>query len=259
MSPVALLAGQVTLVTVGVVVAWVVAGRRLPAPWSAIGWGALTFPLSQVARFALVMPVTFLLTQVMGPNLGVVNTILLVVTSGLFEETARWIVLRHWAKRVRSWEGGVAFGLGHGGIEAILLFGIAALNGIVLLLTADTVRASVRGAAPDQLPAVDAQISALQALTVGSAAAGVYERILAIVVHIGLTLIVLRGVRTGAWQWWLTAVILHCAINGIVVAAAQLGGALAAESLLTVLALGLLWAALRGPVSRRTLTGEQRG
>lgn len=135
MNPVALLVGQFVVVTVGVIAAWIVATRRLPAPWSAIGWGALTFPLSQVARYIVLIPVTLGLGAVLGatsPVMTTVGIVLAVLTSGIFEEGARWIVMRYWAKGVRTWPTGVAFGLGHGGIEALLLIGMNAINGVVL-------------------------------------------------------------------------------------------------------------------------------
>ncbi|WP_425555386.1 hypothetical protein, partial [Corynebacterium pilbarense] len=43
-----------------VVAAWFVGKRRLGFRWASLGWGALAFPLSQVARFALVIPLQFL-------------------------------------------------------------------------------------------------------------------------------------------------------------------------------------------------------
>lgn len=254
MDPVALLVGRAILVVLLVVGLWVVATRRLPAPWSAIGWGALAFPLSQVARMAVVTPVSLGLAAALAGSprtLATVSLVLAVLTSGLFEEGTRWIVLRYWAKGVRTWPRGVAFGLGHGGIEAILLLGLSAVNGVVLLSTADALRGSVGTSAPDQLPALEAQIATVRDLTLGDAALGLWERIPAIVVHVACTLLVLRAVRDRRPVLLLVAMVLHCALNAVTVGTAQVAGAVIVEVVLTVLALGLLWAVLAGPLSRR--------
>lgn len=260
MSPVAILAGQFILVLVGVVLAWEIGRRRLPAAWSTIGWGALAFPLSQLARFALLIPLTFALNPVSGgvdpAVIAGVNAAILVLTSGLFEETARWVVLRFWATRARRWPDGVAFGLGHGGIEAILLLGASAISGIALLATADTALETVRSTAPDQAGALEAQIATLQGFTVGLASLGVYERILAIILHVACSVIVLRGVRESRWQWWLLAVVLHCGFNALALAVNSLGNPLLTEAAITVPVLVLLWALVAGPLSRRRDPGD---
>ena len=254
MDPVVLLTGRAVLAVLAVVGVWVLASRRLPAAWSSIGWGVLAFPLSQVARAAVLVPVTLGLTALLGktsPALAATSIVLAVLTSGLFEEGTRWVVLRFWARRVRTWPEGVAFGLGHGGIEAILILGASAVNGVVLLATAESVRGSVAASAPEQLPALEAQIAAFRDLTFGTAALGLWERVLAIVVHVACTLLVLRAVRDRRPVLLLGAMVLHCALNAVTVATAQVAAPVVVEVVLTVIAAGLLWVVLAGPLSRR--------
>ena len=125
-----------------VLAAWFVAKRKLGFRWASLGWGALAFPLSQVARFALVIPLQFLLSKTFDPATATtLTTALFLVTSGLFEETARWIVLRFWDKNTREWNDGVGFGLGHGGIEALLLFANLFVGNLMLLTTGDAITA----------------------------------------------------------------------------------------------------------------------
>ncbi len=259
MNPVALLVGQFVVVTVGVIAAWIVATRRLPAPWSAIGWGALTFPLSQVARYIVLIPVTLGLGAVLGatsPVMTTVGIVLAVLTSGIFEEGARWIVMRYWAKGVRTWPTGVAFGLGHGGIEALLLIGMNAINGVVLFSTAEVARGAVAQSAPDQLPTLDAQIAAFEGITLGVAGLGVWERALAICFHVMCSLIVMQAVRTRRLPLLLLAMAAHCGFNAIAVGLSQGASPLVVELLLTLCMLPVLWVALRGPLSRARLDGR---
>ena len=56
------------------------------------------------------------------------------LTAGLAEETARWIAARYLLKGKDTMEHGLAFGLGHGGIEAMLLVGLNMIAGVVMAL-----------------------------------------------------------------------------------------------------------------------------
>lgn len=254
MDPMVLLVGRALIVVLAVVALWVIATRRLPAAWSSIGWGALAFPLSQVARSALLVPVGLLLTAWLGASsatLATATVVLAVLTSGIFEEGTRWIVMRFWAKRVRTWGEGVAFGLGHGGSEAILILGMSAINGVVLLATTEAMRGSVASSAPEQVPALDAQIASLRELTLGMTALGLWERVPAIILHVTCALLVMCAVRQRHPLLLLAAMVLHCAVNAVVVGIAQVAEPIIVELALTVLGAVFLWAVLAGPLSRR--------
>ncbi|MEI6102278.1 MAG: YhfC family glutamic-type intramembrane protease, partial [Eubacteriales bacterium] len=55
----------------------------------------------------------------------------LAFTAGLFEEGGRFIGMRFFMKKNLSWNNGIVFGLGHGGIEAFVLVGIPILMGVM--------------------------------------------------------------------------------------------------------------------------------
>ena len=57
------------------------------------------------------------------------------LTAGLAEETARLAAIRLFLKEQTGKEYGLAFGLGHGGIEAMLLVGPVFFSGLALTLT----------------------------------------------------------------------------------------------------------------------------
>ena len=170
-----------------------------------------------------------------------INLLILSVTSGLFEETARYIVFRWLAKDARRWQDGVMFGAGHGGIEAILLVGGAAINGVVLLSTADTLLAQMEAVNPEQVDVLAAQIDLLRNIAWWQPLLTVWERVLAITFHIAASLWVLRAVREGKWQWWAFAALLHMAFNAVALIALQYGGAIVAEIVLTIFTLLPLW------------------
>ena len=249
MQPYILLTVQ-TLCVVGGVLAfswWL--RRRLPVRWSTWGWGALAFVLSQAVRLPLLLGLTLVLNPIFkGTDPGAVfwlNLVVLAGTSGLFEETARYVVLRWWTRGARRWHDALMFGAGHGGIEAILIFGFSAASAFVLLATGDQILAALRQSNPTQATAVAAQLESLRTLQPWGILAGLWERVLAITLHIALSIMVLRAVRERRLRWWALAVLWHDLVNAIALIAARYGGTLAAELTLTALSIGSLLVILR--------------
>ncbi len=212
---------QLLLIVGGVIaLAWWL-HRRLGARWATWGWGALSFVGSQVARTPLLIGLTAALAG-WGSNLDPdsaqvfwLNLVILTLSAALFEETARYIVLRWLAKGARQWRSGLMFGAGHGGTEALLIFGVAAVGTLTLLLAGDAVLAQLQTAdAPAaQVEAVQAQIEAARGLTLGLALAGVWERVVAVAAHVAMSLLVLQTVRgRGGWGY-AAALGLHVALN----------------------------------------------
>src|SRR5699024_6298562 len=105
----------------------------------------------------------FLMFSVIQP---VLYSIVLGLSAGLFEELARYIMMRFFMKQ-RHWHAGFIFGMGHGGIEAVLFVGLNALT-FLFVSTAD-------------IYSMDFFI-------------GGFERIFAMLLHIGLSIIVLQSV-----------------------------------------------------------------
>ena len=232
---------QLLVVLAGVITLAILLHRRLPEQWRTWGFGALTFILSQVARLPLLSAATALISVVLTPaHPAFVLTVagIQLATSGLFEEGARYIVMRWLARHVRTWRSGVMFGAGHGGIEAILVFTLSAISTVVLLTSGDAIIQQTQAAAPQQAQAVIAQIQALRA---GSPwwlyAAGVFERVPAIALHILWSVWVMRAVRGDGIQWLLGAMLMHIAVNTISVLVLQRFGVIATEAAVGVFGL----------------------
>jgi len=181
--------------------------------------GALAFVLSQVVtRIPLI---TFILPTMnwyirlsMDP---VANGLFLGFTAGLFEEFGRFILISLVLKKNRRYVDGLAFGFGHGGIEAILITGVSLINLMVLFIsinsgTFDALMAKANTASAN---AVLQQCLAVTPLSM--ALAGI-ERILAVGLHIGLTMIVLTGIKVGKpWRFLTAAIVLHMLIDAAAV------------------------------------------
>ena len=136
------------------------------------------------------------------------------------------------------------YGAGHGGIEAILIVGAAAISNLVLLLTVDTVLAQLGQAAPEQAAAVTAQIAAVRTLTWLPIALSLWERAIAITLHSGLSLLVLLGVLRRNFRLVLAAMLIHATFNAVALLVLRYSDAVTVEVMLTVvtlLPLYLIW------------------
>ncbi len=240
MGPVFLLIVEWAIVFVGVVLlAWGI-HRRWAVSWHIWVWGAVTFVTAQLARSPLLIGLSLLFPSTEVPQttvLLVLNVLLLGLSAGFFEETARYVMLRWMLRTARRWEDGVMFGAGHGGMEAILLIGLAVLGNVFLLLYSDVVMAQVRATSPEAVPALELAIEKLRQLSWQDVGFAWWERVIAITAHITLALMVLQAVRGSGWLWWAGAVVSHALLNITVVLTAQWGGTLLAEGIGTLFAL----------------------
>ena len=150
------------------------------------------------------------------------------LTAGVFEEGARYIAYRFIVKE-HTLKNGLMYGAGHGGIESIFLAGINVLVIGVLLLTN-----------PSALPS--SQLPAIEATPLYLPFVGFYERVMAIIIQISLSVVVLESFRKRDLRYLAAAVLIHFAVD--FVALMTMGyGALYAETAVTGFALGLgYWA-----------------
>jgi len=150
--------------------------------------------------------------------------IFLGLTAGLFEEGGRYLGYRTLLRSRSRWIDGFAFGVGHGGIEAITVVGLTNISNLVLALSINSGRFGQLAA---QLPAdaagqIVSQLTALQPLD--AYLAGI-ERIFAFIIQIALSLLVLISVRER--KLWIAglAVLAHTLIDAPVVILPQVFGA----------------------------------
>lgn len=151
--------------------------------------GALTFLIFQV--FLRLPMIEYVLPGIAQYSLfsvtqPVLYSIFLGVTAGLFEEFGRYFIIKIFLKQHNDIKSAVNFGIGHGGIEAILFVGI---NALFLIFTSPyTVNYS------------------------SMYAAGV-ERLAAMIMHIGWSVMVMNAVRSKKFIWVITAFVTHSLID----------------------------------------------
>ncbi|MDO5535110.1 MAG: YhfC family glutamic-type intramembrane protease [Propionibacteriaceae bacterium] len=196
--------------------------QRWPRVWRAFGVGVLSFVISQVLTRLPLM--SLVVPQLPEPWPGLLlSGPAASFSAALFEETGRLLLMLWLMKAFHRWIDGVSFGLGHGGIEAVLLVGTASVNNMVIagIINAggwDTVAATLPPEAAEQLHSALVDASPWVFLLGG------IERLAAITLHIACSLLVLAGIVHGrAFAAWLAAVLLHGFFNLVAVGLIQAG------------------------------------
>jgi uncharacterized membrane protein YhfC len=235
------------------------ARRRLGVSWRYFGYGVLIFVLFQLISR---VPITLAIQALIAPQLQASRAALIgwiaisALTAGLFEEFGRYVGYRWLFKgEEKTWAKGLMYGLGHGGIESMLL--IAGLVGITLIQVLALARTdlSTLPLTPEQRTQAAQQLAAIAAQPSWVPLLGAWERMWTIPLHIALSLVVLQVFRRGSIRWLWLAILLHALVDLLGAGIApilQLSGLpalLVPEAIITAIGLLSLWAiwALRNP------------
>jgi uncharacterized membrane protein YhfC len=224
------------------VVLW--ARRKLGVAWKVIGIGALAFALSQLfTRVPAVQVIQYLLRDELKASTVLMNVwiIVLCITAGLFEETARLIAFRHPLKEHRTWKDALGFGIGHGGFESAVLIGGLAAIGLVNVVALSAMDLSTLPLKPEQLEQVRAAKAQIAALRWWEPLLGAYERVCAMFIHVSMSVVVLQRFLRQQRRWYWFAVGFHFLANLLTVVTVKKAGAVAGEGVTTVFALLGLW------------------
>lgn len=136
-----------------------------------------------------------------------------IIMAGVFEECGRHIVLKYIMKKNRTPENAVMYGIGHGGIEilAVLLPSMITYFAVAVLFSYGNVENALSTLNITEQTAAAAlpSVQAAAAFDYAMMAMNVLERLFAMLVHIGLTVIVYYGVCNANRACLPIAILLH--------------------------------------------------
>lgn len=154
------------------------------------------------------------------------------LVAALFEETGRFLAMKFVMKKNLTKENALTYGIGHGGIEAIIVVGLLNINNLVLSLM-------INSGAIEKLiaetPGISASVIGADALLTTQSLdffMGGIERITAVILHICLSVFVYYAVKHRKPAYLLLAYALHTAVNFIAVIAANALPVLIVEAIL---------------------------
>lgn len=130
-----------------------------------------------------------------------------VLAAGIFEETGRllaFLITKKWYKDIDS---AISYGIGHGGIEAILVVGLAMVNSIIIAFMVNSGSSLLNDIPIPTEELVNSQAWYMYLLAI-------FERIIAMSLHIALSVIVFCAVMMkGKWYLYPLAILLHALAN----------------------------------------------
>lgn len=229
----------------------IIAHQRLKVGWKYFGFGMLIFLIFQLVSR---VPVVSILGRVLAPQLqsspAFLYTwiVILAITAGLFEEVGRYVGYRWFMKREeKTWSKAVMYGIGHGGLESMVLVGggtlLTVLNVIVLSVT------NLNSLPASQHALIVQQLATINAEPWWISLAGAWERFWAVINHIALSVIVLQVFRRNNIVWLWLAVLAHAIVDFTTLIIPQLMGTNTSSTLLTegfialtgILAIIVIW------------------
>ena len=134
----------------------------------------------------------------------VAYTLYVALAAGVFEETGRLFGFKVLLKKHREKACSVAYGIGHGGIEVFLVLGVSYL--VILMVKA--------GASLGDAETTATVLQAAGTLQPSVTAIAMFERLSAVMAHIGLSMLVFLAAREKGKGWlYPAAILLHALMD----------------------------------------------
>ena len=194
----------------------IIAAVRLKAKILSFFIGALCFLLSAMVLESMLH--RYVIAAV-GSDFFADHIVLYALYGGLaaavFEETGRFLMMKFLMKNRSSKENAVMFGIGHGGLEAMLIVGLTYVSNLMIALVIN------EGKMDQLLSVIDVsqrqetfdQLSVLWTTEAAEMYLPGIERISAIALQICLSVIVYRAVSEKKWIYYLYAFLIHMFVD----------------------------------------------
>lgn len=147
------------------------------------------------------------------------------LAAALFEETGRLIAMKFFMKESLSRQNSLMYGIGHGGIEAILLVGMTYFSNLMtaLMINSGALKASMELVDTELQQTTFEQIKVLWELPSWQFYMAGVERLAALVLQISLSVLVYKAVSAKNRTYWFIAFGIHFAVDFLTVIITGLG------------------------------------
>ena len=140
---------------------------------------------------------------------------------GVFEETGRFIAFKTILRKRKNRETSISYGIGHGGIEVMILRGVAYIEYILYAVMINTgmfktIVEQTAAQAPAQAIQLKALANQLTAFSFADIGINAVERVFAVLFHIGASILVFYACKNKE-KFWLypLAIVLHTGMDFI--------------------------------------------
>lgn len=198
------------------IILMIVFRKKYKIDFKAVGVGVLIFILFQmVTRIPLL---SFLgnvawFQKSIKANIYVYG-LFLALTAAAFEEVGRLVGFKFLLKERLEPKNALGYGVGHAGIESILIVGIAQVNNIIISMM-------INNSSFDTVLGTTSEIAAVKDVLINTAPSmfvlGGFERVFTILFHIALSILVFQSVYLKEYKYFVYAFLLHFLIDFIAV------------------------------------------
>ncbi len=233
--------------------------KRFDVSWRLFGLGALFFILIQVAHILFILvtqsSLTAYLTQLAIGQVAflVILALYLGVLAGLFEELGRFFVFTKFFKKQKirlKRENALMFGIGWGGVEAIMVALVMILTMFSYSMATPLTDQDLQDLndqyggtlTQEQLDAIRSGNEVLLNLTPADLLPGLFERMMAMVLQVAFTLMVFASALSSRKTFLVIAIAFHSFVDFLAVYTLSTYGVLVAElSIVPLTAIALLY------------------
>ena len=169
------------------------------------------------------------------------------LAAAVFEETGRIIAMRFWMKKNLNFPNALMYGIGHGGIEAILIGGLTGITNLIsmVMINSGIMQQSLSTLQGDAYNQTVEGLSALWTTPAPMFFVSGIERVSAIILHIGLSLLIYKALKEKKYSIAALAYGIHFLVDFFAVASASSIAIWMLEVCVFVMALGTLVLALK--------------
>lgn len=164
------------------------------------------------------------------------------VCAAVFEEIGRFLAMKFCMKNFLDKKNAIMYGIGHGGIEAIIILGLAEISNIAtaLAINSGAINTILAAVPEEQRGAMQEQLTALWTTPAANFYLAGVERISAVVLHICLSYMVYRFVKYHEKKYFCIALGMHFLIDFATVLLSNTISVAMLETVLAVVVVGFL-------------------
>ncbi len=236
----------------------VIVQLRLHVSWRYFWYGTLVFLVFQlITRVPAVYILNIILAQQLKSSAFFRLTwrIVLALTAGLFEEVGRYVGYRLFmSHEEKTWNKAVMYGIGHGGLESIVLIGLLGLLSLFNIIVTSSL--NLNALSTSQHALVVHQFAIINAQPSWFSLLGAWERLWTLPIQIALSVMVLQVFRRKNIAWLWLAIAAHAVVDFTPVKISQMLGKSSSPLLFTesiialfgIVALIIIWKLCDTPI-----------
>jgi len=181
------------------------------------------------------------------------------LAAAVFEEVGRFLAMKFFLKKNQTLKNAFMYGFGHGGFEAIAILGLTEVNNIAtsVMINLGLLPATLQLLDEETQAATYRSLSALWTTPAYEFYLGGIERIFAIILQVGFSIIMYTGVKYCKKQFVALAFVLHFAVDFVTAAMSKAVPSVVIEILIAVCAVVVFLLSHRIVKSCETAPSEQ--